>query len=382
MNRRGAVPRFVGVATLSIATMLFAPRGAGTEAVCPGGTSPSPDILFCDDFDDQVDGTLGSSGLPGWADIWIQSGEIAVDPTIGFGGTGKSLRFRYQIPVDLEEHQDDNTSLIQRLTPTDVAYLRGYIYVPAATPMYADGPLPMPGNAWSRHATYANVYQTPIASSRPMTENGMLLNRAGDLATLATTPGSFHVANGIGYIRTNDDSNPSTNGRIYASQTCIQRKLLYYKSEDWGAINSWHFVLSSDSCPEDPEIVLRVLLRPNVGTTDPTTDIYDIGRLMVGVWHRLEVETRLNALGSADGTLRIWLDDTLILERTNATFRASARDLRTIELGRQVDRVGHAPIDHHWHWDNIVVSRSYIGPVNDPTIDRLAPARPIGVQVD
>ena len=382
MNRPGAFPRYVGVASLAVAAMLFAPRGAGTEAACPGGTSPSPDILFCDDFDDQVDGTLGNSGLPGWAAIWIQSGEIAIDPTIGFGGTGKSLRFRYRIPVELEEHQDDNTSLIQQLAPTDVAYLRGYIYVPAATPMYADGPLPMPGNVWAPHATYANVYETPVASSRPMTENGILLARAGDLAELAATRGSFYVANGIGYIRTSDDSNPRTNGRTYASRTCIQRKLLYYKSEEWGATNSWHFLLSSDSCPEDPEIVLRVLLRPNLGTTDPTIDFYDIGRLTVGMWHRLEVEMRLNTPGSADGTLRIWLDDDLILERTDVPFRVSARDLRTIELGRQVDRVGHAPIDHHWYWDNIVISRSYIGPVNDPTIDRLAPARPTGLQVE
>lgn len=380
MTARRPFSRFAGAAFLAVAAMLFAPRGAGIEVACPGGTSPSPDILFCDDFDGHVDGPIGT-GLPGWAAAWIQTGEIAIDPAVRLGAAGKSLRFRYRMPSSLAEHQDDNTSLIQQLTPTAVAYVRGYIYVPAATPMYADGPLPMPGNAWSPHGTYADVYVTPVASSRPMTEDGVPLSQAGGLAALAAAPGGFYVANGVGYIHTRDGSDPATNGRTYASQTCIQRKLLYYKSEDWGATNSWHFVLSSDSCPEDPAIVMRVLLRPNVGTSDPTTDIYGIGRLSVGVWHRLELETRLNTPGVADGTLRIWLDDTLILERTNANFRVSARGLRTIEFGRQVDRVGHAPIDHPWYWDNIAISRSYIGPVNDPTLDRLAPARPTGLQV-
>lgn len=396
---RRCVTLLLGAATV---ILLSVPRdGSSAESFCPGGTAPDPNVIFCDDFDAEPDGGMATQDYtprPGdnrpfsrWDFVWINGGYIAVANDIRFGNTGKSARFHYRIPATLDEHQDDNTSLIKSFAPADRVFVRGYIFFPSGTPMIGYGALPMLANGWQPRASFPNVHTTAAGSNRNIVENRRSLRRLNDVATVNSTPGSYLIVpngNGVGgtaHLHPAEGGSPADNGRQYESETCIQRKLLYYKSTDHGgtlapgAPPTWHWVLSSDSCPENLRIEMRLSLRPD--TTGPSVDFSNLGSITRGMWHLLEVETKLNTPGLADGDFRLWLDGAVMFERRNIVLRASARPLSSVEFGRQADRVARAVIDEDRYWDNIVISRTRIGAVGAPARDILAPARPRGVAV-
>jgi hypothetical protein len=80
-------------------------------------------------------------------------------------------------------------------------------------------------------------------------------------------------------------------------------------------------------------------------------------------WYCIEQELRLNTPGQEDGVLRVWLDGSLVFEKTNAYFRKTPK-LRIEEVWFNVFHGGRHPSPHNqsYYIDQIVIARSYIGP--------------------
>jgi hypothetical protein len=81
-------------------------------------------------------------------------------------------------------------------------------------------------------------------------------------------------------------------------------------------------------------------------------------------WYCIEQHVRLNAVGSSDGILRTWVDGQLALERTGMVFRRVS-GLRIEDFWLDVYHGGTKPppSDQQLYIDNIVIARSYIGPM-------------------
>ncbi len=96
--------------------------------------------------------------------------------------------------------------------------------------------------------------------------------------------------------------------------------------------------------------------------TDLRIPAWQIAVVSYDKWHSLEVEVDLNTPGKKDGTLRIWLNEKLVHERTKIAWRRSDRPLGNIGIGYQMDRNGDTNARHEdRYWDDIVISRKRIG---------------------
>jgi hypothetical protein len=71
-----------------------------------------------------------------------------------------------------------------------------------------------------------------------------------------------------------------------------------------------------------------------------------------------------NGTGKPDGVLRVWVDGVPVLEKTDIRFRLN-RDIKINEVWLNWYHGGTRPAQavHHWRMANVVVARSYIGPM-------------------
>lgn len=81
-------------------------------------------------------------------------------------------------------------------------------------------------------------------------------------------------------------------------------------------------------------------------------------------WVCIEQHVRLNTPGRSDGVLQVWVDGRLALRRTDLRLRDSP-DIRIEEVWMNVYHGGTspAPANLHAFIDQVVVARSYIGPM-------------------
>ncbi len=85
-------------------------------------------------------------------------------------------------------------------------------------------------------------------------------------------------------------------------------------------------------------------------------------------WVSLETYVRMNTPGEPDGIVRAWVDGVLAYERTDLRFRT----VDTLSIERIWMNIYHggtavSPADQHSFIDNVVVARSYIGPMGNGT---------------
>lgn len=92
-----------------------------------------------------------------------------------------------------------------------------------------------------------------------------------------------------------------------------------------------------------------------------------------GEWASYEVEVKLNTPGSNDGHYRLWINDTIVAERTNVDLR-----------GNTNDKINEVMLDNYWnggaphasarYFDNFVISTKRIGSLDySPTYKALPP---------
>lgn len=105
-----------------------------------------------------------------------------------------------------------------------------------------------------------------------------------------------------------------------------------------------------------------------VDTADPSGDPWRwplgrLGSLENNRWYSVEQYFKVNTPGKRDGILRAWIDGKLAFERTGIRVR----DVPEIKIEAVWFNVYHggiapSPRDMHLYIDNVVVSKSYIGP--------------------
>lgn len=89
------------------------------------------------------------------------------------------------------------------------------------------------------------------------------------------------------------------------------------------------------------------------------------GLLQNNRWYAIEQYVKLNTPGKHDGIFRAWIDGHLVTEKTGLSFR-TIPDLRIESVWMNVYHGGTAPSprDMSLYIDNVVVARSYIGPMS------------------
>lgn len=88
------------------------------------------------------------------------------------------------------------------------------------------------------------------------------------------------------------------------------------------------------------------------------------GLLQNNRWYAIEQYVKLNTPGLHDGIFRAWIDGRQVMERTGMSFRLTP-DLRIESVWMNVYHGGtlSSPRDMSLYIDNVVVARSYIGPM-------------------
>jgi hypothetical protein len=88
------------------------------------------------------------------------------------------------------------------------------------------------------------------------------------------------------------------------------------------------------------------------------------GVLETNRWYCIEHYLKMNTLGQNDGIIRGWIDGRQSLEKTDFRFR-DVDSLKIEKIWMNVYHGGTAvsPYDQHVFMDNVVVARSYVGPI-------------------
>jgi hypothetical protein len=90
------------------------------------------------------------------------------------------------------------------------------------------------------------------------------------------------------------------------------------------------------------------------------------GTLANNRWYCIEQHAKLNTPGRDDGVLQVWIDGIPAFERHDIR----ARDVSTLHIDEIWLNVYHggtavSPYDQHLYIDNVVIARSYVGPMTD-----------------
>lgn len=137
--------------------------------------------------------------------------------------------------------------------------------------------------------------------------------------------------------------------------TNINRKLIYFKSENYGNAdnNYWAAVLGMDSS-----------LTLSFGASgNGWVPLWNVGKLPgLGQWVCLEVELDATPPPGSQ-VFRLWINGNLSYEATNLTLTKTTDTLGTVEFGRQIDFVNNSTSEYRY-WDDIALSTSYIGPTS------------------
>ena len=81
-------------------------------------------------------------------------------------------------------------------------------------------------------------------------------------------------------------------------------------------------------------------------------------------WYCIEQRVKLNSLEWDDGIFQVWIDGRLAFNRRDVRYRYSDK-LKIDRIWMNVFHGGTAlsPSNQHVFFDNVVVARSYIGPI-------------------
>lgn len=81
-------------------------------------------------------------------------------------------------------------------------------------------------------------------------------------------------------------------------------------------------------------------------------------------WYCIEQHIRLNRPGVSDGSMRVWVDGRLAMERSKIRLRNVDRlRIEAVWLNAYHGGAETSPYDQHFYIDNVVVARRYIGPL-------------------
>jgi hypothetical protein len=97
------------------------------------------------------------------------------------------------------------------------------------------------------------------------------------------------------------------------------------------------------------------------------------GLIKKGQWHSIEQHVKMNtrdgknikgSSGAKDGIVRGWVDGRLVFEKNNVRFTdMDYINIDVADFGLYYGGVKNTPYDQHMAIDNIVISKSYIGPM-------------------
>lgn len=144
-------------------------------------------------------------------------------------------------------------------------------------------------------------------------------------------------------------------------RTDVGRKLFYLKAPDvfngdwsmfFGAALDYTWTFGNDYTGANP-CGLTV-----TGNWDATpTYTFD-------TWYAVEVEVQANTPGQADGWARMWVNGTMVKEKTNWNIRGSCTSgIGRVEIGRMADRPDYTVNVNELHAvDDLKISSGYIGP--------------------
>lgn len=90
------------------------------------------------------------------------------------------------------------------------------------------------------------------------------------------------------------------------------------------------------------------------------------GYLETNRWYCVEQYLKMNTPGKKDGILRAWIDGRPAFEKTDIRFR-QVPTLKIEQIWMNVYHGGTkpSPYDQHLFIDNVVISRKYVGPINN-----------------
>ncbi len=191
------------------------------------------------------------------------------------------------------------------------------------------------------------------------------------------TTGGTHESNRYAQIGFNSSNGyPSglsefyTRGYVYikqpepdATQTQIQRKMIYIKAPSWsGGDSQWGVILSTNwpapltwSIAHDGPGCSGV---PNERWTNLPTYSYN-------TWYSLEVHVKANTPGVSDGVIQVWVGGILAYTNSAVNLRGNCTtNITRIAYGDQVNQLNMQltdVIDEYRYWDDIVISAT--GPI-------------------
>jgi hypothetical protein len=96
-------------------------------------------------------------------------------------------------------------------------------------------------------------------------------------------------------------------------------------------------------------------------------------------WYWFEIHARLNTVGQADGLLEIWVDDVLIMQHSDVTYRTTNTTMGGFQHSPEWGGGGGTiPVMQYFWVDHTVISTTRIGrPASTPSEDTTAPRSPI-----
>jgi len=92
----------------------------------------------------------------------------------------------------------------------------------------------------------------------------------------------------------------------------------------------------------------------------------------LGRWYAYEVMVKANTPGLRDGRIALWLDGKLIADFTNLRLRDTT-DLKTDRVGLSLHGNGGILATSKKWYDNVVIAKSYIGPMSSVAVTLPAP---------
>jgi hypothetical protein len=306
----------IGTATTQTVTLSQLPSGdTGIAAQYPGDINiqSNPAVIFADDFESY---SSSSQLWNRWDNMYQQQyTRIATETDHVYRG-GKSLEFR--VP---QQSTEVANAVIKNLNPTeDTVFVR--VYTKFESGYSAIG---------SNHNGIAlkAQYSTPGVPANGTNKFYVDVENSHETSPVEPTPGYTKVY-------------------VYHPEQRSQWGDLWYPNGT---------VLPNSSIPGDfgPNFVPRPNFLPELNR-----------------WYCYELMVKANTPGQRDGRVAVWIDGVLVADFQNLRLRdINSLKIDQVELGLQIKS---NTIRQNLKWyDNVVVARSYIGPMVQSTSPSLLP---------
>jgi hypothetical protein len=174
------------------------------------------------------------------------------------------------------------------------------------------------------------------------------------------------------YLRLGNDFNPIEGGKLPGPSGTYDRAGWGGRQPDgtngWSARGAWDLPAGKGNPFAGFFPLATQISVPNI--SEDKANIYWMkgrrGLLERNRWYCIEHYVRMNTPGKADGVLRGWVDGYLAVERTYIRYR----DVASLKIDRIWMNVYHGGMtpptqDIHLYLDNVVIARSYIGPMRN-----------------